>query len=105
VWHVTELEALRSIDGEHGLAWRAVESRFRYRDRPEVHVVATRVAVLAAPVELPELRRYRGCVSWVELERDVDVSGAVPVVPAEQLARRLDQLRGALGEPERAAGV
>src|SRR5918911_4303560 len=24
VWHVTELEALRGIEGEHGLAWRAV---------------------------------------------------------------------------------
>jgi hypothetical protein len=100
VWRVTDLERLRAIEGEHGLAWRAVESRFRYRDRPEVRVVAARVATLRAAVELPELRRYRGCVSWVELDRDVDVSGAAPALPPLDFTRRLARLRRALGEPE-----
>jgi hypothetical protein len=100
VWRVTELERLRAVEREHGLAWRAVESRFHYRDRPEVRVVATRVAVLSAPAEVPELRRYRGCVSWVELDRDVDVSGAVPVLPQHALEARLARLVDALGEPE-----
>lgn len=99
VWRVTELERLRAIEGEHGLAWPAVESRFNYRGRPEVQVVAARLARLAAPVELPEIRRYGGCVSWVELDRDVDVAGALPVLGDAAFARRLATLRDALGEP------
>ena len=101
VWRVTSLEPLRRIEGEHGLAWRAVESRFHYRGRPEVRVVAVRVAALSRPVELPEIRRYAGCVSWVELDRDVDVADARPALVPRHFAERLTALRDALGEPER----
>ena len=99
VWRVTDLEALRAIESEHGLAWSAVESRFRYRDQPGVQVVAVRVSRLPAPVRLPEERRYAGCVSWVELSRDVDVASAVPVLEPAALEPRLASLRSALGEP------
>ena len=49
-WAVTELETLRAIEGEHGMAWNAVESRFHYKNRPGVQVIAVRVSKLAAPV-------------------------------------------------------
>lgn len=99
VWRVTELERLRAIEPEHGLAWTAVESRFRYRDRPEVQVVAVRVARLAHPVELPEQRRYLGCVSWVSLDEELDVSGAAPVLADDEFSARMERLRQSLGEP------
>jgi hypothetical protein len=96
VWTATALEPLRAIAAEHGLAWPAVESRFRYRDTPRVHVVAVRVARLRGPVDLPELPRYGGCVSWVELGQDVDVSGAEPVLTDREFDRRLAALQRAL---------
>ncbi len=92
VWPVTELERLRGIGAEHGLTWGAVESRFRYRDDPRVHVVAVRIATLPAVVTLPEARRYMGCVSWVKLDEDVDVSGAEPVLDDNSFASRLRAL-------------
>jgi len=97
VWKVTELERLRAIDAEHGLTWGAVESRFRYRDDPRVHIVAVRVAKLASAVSLPEARRYTGCVSWVKLDEDVDVSGATPVLADRAFATRLRALEHSLG--------
>lgn len=97
VWLVTDLEKLRAIDHEHGLTWGAVESRFRYRDEPRVHVVAVRVARLPAVVTLPEAPRYTGCVSWVKLDEDVDVAGARPVMDDESFAMRLAILESALG--------
>ena len=97
VWQVTELERLRAIDAEHGLSWGAVESRFRYRDDPRVHVVAVRLAKLASVVSLPEARRYTGCVSWVKLDQDVDVSGATPVMAEDVFAARMRVLEHALG--------
>jgi hypothetical protein len=92
MWHVDVLDRLRAIDGEHPLAWTAVESRFHYRGTPGVHVVALRVARLAVPVDVPELPRYRGCVSWVELGQDVDVTDAVPVLSDVEFDRRLSAL-------------
>jgi hypothetical protein len=97
VWHVETLEPLRRIDGEHPLAWPAVESRFHYRGTPGVQVVALRVARLRTPVDVPELPRYRGCVSWVELGQDVDTGGAEPVVPGAEFSRRLDAMAQHLG--------
>jgi hypothetical protein len=97
MWRVTELERLRAIDGEHGLTWGAVESRFHYRNDPRVHVVAVRIARLSSAVSLPEARRYTGCVSWVKLDQDVDVSGAVPVITDDIFAERMRALEHSLG--------
>jgi hypothetical protein len=101
VWAMSSLEPLRAIEMEHGLAWGAVESRFHYKGRPGVQVVAVRVSRLPHAVELPEVRRYQGCVSWVALDEGVDVGGAVAVVDDASFARRLATLRAALGEPVR----
>jgi hypothetical protein len=98
VWRVTELERLRAIDAEHGLTWGAVESRFRYRDDPLVHVVAVRVARLPTVVTIPEIRRYTGCVSWVKLDDGVPVLPATPVIDDATFRARLRALEAALGE-------
>jgi len=100
VWAVAELGRLERIADEHGLNRRAVESRFHYKNRPGVQVIAIRLRRLSAPVELPEIRRYAGCVSWVELDGGVDVGGAAPVLPEETFARRIAGLRAALGDPD-----
>ena len=97
VWPVVELEPLRAIEGMHGLAWSAVASRFHYKNRPGVQVVAVRVSTLAAPVTLPEARRYQGCVSWVELDEPIDVSNATPVLDDASLLMRVSALKNALG--------
>ena len=97
VWLVTKLASLRAIDAEHGLTWGAVESRFRYRDEPRVHVIAVRIATLPVAVTLREVRRYTGCVSWVKLDEDVDVAGAQPVIADASFAARLATLESALG--------
>ena len=100
VWTVSDLDRLRAIEGEHGLAWSAVESRFHYRNRPGVQVVAVRLSRLRGPVDVPEERRYAGCVSWVELSADVPVTGALPVVQEPEFGRRLAALAKALGAPD-----
>ena len=97
VWTVSDLDRLRAIEGEHGLAWSAVESRFHYRNRPGVQVVAVRLSRLRGPGDVPEERRSAGCVSWVELSADVPVTGALPVVQEPEFGRRLAALAEALG--------
>ena len=98
VWQVRDLHQLRAIEADHGLAWEAVESRFNYRGVPGVQVVAVRASRLQSPIDVPEARRYAGCVSWVELDEDVDVSTSRPVLDDASFDARLAQLRTALGE-------
>ena len=97
VWPVGELGRLREIESDHGLAWNAVESRFHYKNKPGVQVVAVRVSRLAEPKVVPEIRRYQGCVSWVELDEDVDVSNATPVLDDASFLMRVARLTNALG--------
>lgn len=98
VWEVRDLDQLRAIASDHGLAWEAIESRFKYRGVPGVQVVAVRASRLPSPVDVPEARRYAGCVSWVELDDDVEVSAARPVLDDASFDARLARLRTALGE-------
>jgi hypothetical protein len=97
LWEVKELERLREIESMHGLAWHAVESRFNYRNNPVVQVVAVRVSRLPEPALVAEIKRYQGCVSWVELDAGIDVSNVSPVIDDAGLMMRLAVLRNALG--------
>ena len=99
-WHVRDLEPLRAIEPFHGMAWPAVVSRFEYRGTSDVRVIAARVLRLPRTHDVPETRRYQGCISWVALDHPIDVTGATPVLAEADLDARVAMLTGALGEPE-----
>lgn len=101
VWNVTDPALLPAVAHEHGLTPEAVESRFRYRGTPFVRVIAVRTLALTDAVEIPETRRYAGCVSWLELDADIAVADARPVLPQGLLDDRLRALEAALQGAER----
>jgi hypothetical protein len=101
VWNISDIAILPSVAHEHGMAPAAVESRFHYRGKPHVRLVAVRTLALAEPVVIPEAPRYAGCVSWLELDMDIAVERARPVVAEAELRQRLAMLQSLLGEPER----
>ena len=102
MWHVRELDRLRAIEEHHGMAWPAVVSRFEYRGTNDVRVIAARVLRLPRSHDVPETRRYQGCVSWVRLDEGIDVSGATPALPDAELDARVASMTAALGTAERA---
>jgi hypothetical protein len=93
---VTAIDRLRSLAGEHILSWPAVEARFWYRNRPEVHVLLLRAYRLAQPLTIPNHPAYDGCVSWVELDSALPTAGCVPVLDDAEFARRAGAVRSAL---------
>lgn len=95
VLEVHDLESLRGLAGQHSLAWPAVESRFRYR-RPGLHVIALRVYRLPKPLSVSYLPRYDGCRSWVQLEPELPVLDAEPVLDDEAFRDRLGHMRAVL---------
>jgi hypothetical protein len=96
VIEITDLEALRRLDGHHSLAWSAVERRFNYR-RPGLHVIALQVFRLSEPIRVANLARYDGCRSWVALESAYPTAGCQPVLPDTEFQRRVQALRASLG--------
>jgi len=95
---VTELGLLRRLDGQHALAWPAVERRFHYR-RPGLHVIAVRVYRLPQPLIVPNVARYDGCRSWVPLESEYPTTGCQPVLAEIEFHQRLSTIQQALGSP------
>jgi len=71
-----------------------VAKRFAYRV-PELYVIPVRVWKAAEVFELPDTAYYKGCRSWVELDRELPTDGATPVLPEkalDDLHRQLDLL-------------
>jgi hypothetical protein len=93
---VPTLDPLRRLDGQHVLAWSAVERRFHYR-RPGLHVLALRVYRFPQPLMTSNLFRYDGCRSWVTLESELPVAGACPVLDDRSFGQKMATLHAALG--------
>ena len=95
---VTELGLLRRLDGQHALAWPAVERRFHYR-HPGLHVIVVRVYRSPQPLIVPNVARYDGCRSWVPLESEFPTTGFQPVLAEAEFHDRLSRVQQALGSP------
>jgi hypothetical protein len=77
---ISNVEALRGLDGLHTLNWATVMERFSYRNRPGLNLLLLRVYRLPVPHQIQNLESYDGCVSWVELEQSLSVTDAEPVL-------------------------
>jgi hypothetical protein len=77
---ISNVEVLRRLDGLHTLNWSTVLERFAYRNRPGLNLLLLRVYRLPVPYQIQNLERYEGCVSWVELEELLSITGAEPVL-------------------------
>lgn len=90
---LADAERLR---GQH--IWRneVIADRFEWGRSKNIFALAVRVFRLPEAIELPMSPSYGGCKSWIELERDIDVSGAKPVLDDQVFAAKLAQFTSAL---------
>jgi hypothetical protein len=93
------LESLADVErlrGQH--IWRdeVIAERFDWGKSKSIFALAVRVFRLAEPVTLQMLSSYGGCKSWIQLEQDIDVSRATPVLSDSEFAARLSRFTGAL---------
>jgi hypothetical protein len=97
VWRqLDSLSAAESLRGQH--CWRdeIIEARFDWGKAKNIFAIAVRVHRLPLALELPMLPTYGGCKSWVELEKDVPVTGAVPVLEEPVFDQKLRRFLAAL---------
>jgi len=94
---VRDLERLGRLDGQHAVPREDLERRFRYGREEGVHVLALRAWRLARPHVLDGARAFDGCVSWVDLGRELPVEPSAPALDDDGFRKKLEALRAALG--------
>jgi hypothetical protein len=95
-FEVRDRERLARLEGQHGVPAGDLERRFRYGREAGVHVLALRAWRLARPQVLEGAGAFEGCVSWVDLGRELEVGPASPALDDGGFRRKLEALRAAL---------
>jgi hypothetical protein len=96
-WRRIESLAIAArLKGQHILRDEVITRRFDWGNDQNIYAMAVRVSALQRPVELPVLPAYGGCKSWVDLEEEIDVEGAAPVLDKEVFNEKLNQFNAAL---------
>ena len=90
------LSAAESLRGQH--VWRdeIIAQRFDWGRAKNLFALAVRVHRLPLTIELPMIPAYGGCKSWVELEKEVSLVGAQPVLEQPAFDQKLQLLFSAL---------
>jgi hypothetical protein len=88
--------AAESLHGQH--CWRdeVIAERFDWGRTKNIFALALRVHLLPLPIELPMRPHYGGCKSWVELEKDIPTTGALPLLDPQAFDLKLNQFLSAL---------
>jgi hypothetical protein len=74
VEYVENVDRLSEFRDRHVLSDSAVLQRFHYRS-PGLYVATVRVFRRESAYDVPELPRYAGCKSWVELDQALSTNG------------------------------
>src|SRR4051812_25592985 len=90
------LETARRLEGQHVWKPEIIAERFDWGRSKAIFALAVRTYRLPERVDLPMLPSYAGCKSWIELERDIDVSHARAVLDDSEFNQRLKHFETAL---------
>ena len=90
------LEVARRLNGQHVWKPEVIAERFDWGCSKAIFALAVRTYRLPERVELPMLPSYAGCKSWIELERDIDISTARPVLDNSEFDQRLKHFEAAI---------
>jgi hypothetical protein len=87
------LAAAEALCGQH--IWRdeVIAERFDWGKDRAIHALAVRVFRLPTPVELPMVSSYGGCKSWIEVEKEIETSGAEPALNEDAFAEKLERFK------------
>lgn len=93
---IDSLSVAERLRGQH--CWRdeVIANRFDWGRSKNIIALALRVFRLAHEIELAVQPAYGGCKSWVELECDIPVQGAQPVLDEQTFHRKLRLFHAAL---------
>src|SRR6476619_1991260 len=83
------LAAAQQLEGQHVWKPGVIAERFEWGKSKAIFALAVRTYRLREKIDLPMIASYGGCKSWIELEKDIDVSAAQPALSDADFAERL----------------
>ena len=95
-------EAALRLDGQHIWKENVVRERFSWGREQGIFALAVRVHRLPQPVDLPMLKEYGGCKSWIDLDETPATKGPTPVLDDLAFETKLDAFRARLKTEEQA---
>jgi hypothetical protein len=93
---VRNLDTLRALGEFHIWNEDFLKMRLAYKPEKPSYLVALRVYTFP-PVILPFRAEYRGCKSWVELDRELSTAGAEPALADAKFERALEAIASLAG--------
>lgn len=93
---VPDDRTLRALRPHHVWSDATAQERLHREGEGTLLALVVRVLRLPAAVDLPAAKEYEGCRSWVELESDVAVEGAKPVLDDASFMAVESRIRTAL---------
>ena len=96
-WKLEDLGAAQKLEGQH--IWRpeVITERFDWGKQKAIFALAVRVFRLPKKIDLAMKPEYGGCKSWIEVDHEIDVSEAIPVLSDGEFTVKLRELEEALG--------
>lgn len=92
VYQITDLDALKALQGRHIWSEHVLEQRFQFGRGPGLFALLVRVWQRPDTVCLPVRESYGGCKSWIELERPLLTADLTPVLTDEAFAAQRNEL-------------
>jgi hypothetical protein len=93
---IASLTEAHSLEGQHVWKPEVIAERFEWGRRKAIFALAVRTYRLPDQIDRPMSPAYGGCKSWIELEQDVAVSAAQPVLSEAHFAERLKRFESSL---------
>ncbi len=93
---IDSLDAAHRLNSLHIWTEEIVRERFERGEFPGLFAMVLKVFKLPQPAMLPSLPRYGGCRSWIELDQDISIDQAKPVLPDSAFQRQLNDLENRL---------
>ena len=90
-WKLENLSTIRQLETHNALTADALQRKYHYRNKPFVHALLLRV-YSCQPVQIEETPEYAGCVSWVQLEQNIEAQNIQPVLSDEDFLKFKTQL-------------
>ena len=90
------LAAAKVLEGQHVWKPEVIAERFEWGKSKAIFALAVRAYRLRERVDLPMLTSYGGCKSWIELEKEIDAYGAMPILSDREFAEKLKQFEASL---------
>ena len=94
---VAELEKVQELSNYHIWTNEYTESRLRWKPMVPLSIMLLRVFKLEAPVNIPWIKEYAVCTSWVEIMPKINLGQLTPAMNDSEYQKNVASIKDCLG--------